>query len=194
MDRDDARVAFARRYVEELCKVARALPFEDLGRALAILEEAHDQRRRVFLIGNGGSAATASHMANDLLHGVRAPGGEGLRALALGDGLPLLTAVANDDGYEQVFAKPLRTLAERGDVLVAISGSGNSPNVLRAVATASELGLRTIGFLGRGGGAVFDMLEVAVVVPSDDYGPIEDLHLAFDHLVTAWLRRRAGGA
>jgi D-sedoheptulose 7-phosphate isomerase len=181
---------FARSYVEELCKTLRALPFADLARAMQALERAHSEGRQVFIAGNGGSAATASHMANDWLKGVARAGRGGLRAVSLADGIPVLTAIANDESYEQIFSIPLETLARRGDVLVVITGSGNSPNVLRAVASASRLGLTTIGFLGRGGGRVRDMLDIEVTVPSDDYGPIEDAHMCFDHLISAWLIER----
>jgi D-sedoheptulose 7-phosphate isomerase len=186
---------FARRYVDGLCKVLRALPFSDLAKAMDALERAHAEGRQVFIAGNGGSAATAAHMANDWLKGVAAAGRGGLRAISLADCIPTLTAIANDESYEQVFAIPLETLARRGDVLVVVTGSGNSPNVLRAVASASRLGLRTIGFLGKGGGRVRDILDIEVTVPSDEYGPIEDAHICFDHLITCWLvERLRGGA
>ena len=184
------REGFARGYVEGLTKVLRALPLGDLGRAMEVLERAASEDRTVFIAGNGGSAATASHMANDFLKGTQMQGGPGIRAIALGDGLALLTATANDISYDEVFALPLRRLARRGDVLVVITGSGNSRNILRAVATASELGVTTVGFLGKGGGQVRDMLDVEVTVPSDDYGPIEDVHMCFDHLLTSWLAKQ----
>lgn len=186
------RASFAEAYVEGLSKVLAALPFAALARAMEVLERAADEGRSVFIAGNGGSAATASHMANDFLKGAQAGGGPGLRAISLADGTALLTAVANDLSYEQVFAEPLRVLARRGDVLVLISGSGNSPNIVRAAAAASELGLVSIAFLGKGGGLVRDMVDVEVTVPSDDYGPIEDAHMCLDHLITAWLVKRGG--
>jgi D-sedoheptulose 7-phosphate isomerase len=131
-------------------------------------------------------------MANDWIKGVGAAGQGGLRAIALTDGVPLLTAIANDCSYEEIFSLPLETLARSGDVLVVISGSGSSANILRAVAKASEMGLTTIGFLGRGGGQVRDMLDIEVTVPSDEYGPIEDVHMCFDHLISGWLIERLG--
>lgn len=186
---------FARSYVDGLCKVLRALPFEDLARAMEALLRAHAEGRQVFIAGNGGSAATASHMANDWLKGVAAAGRGGLRAISLADCIPTLTAIANDESYKEIFSIPLETLARRGDVLVVVTGSGNSLNVLRAVAAASRLGLQTIGFLGKGGGRVRDLLDIEVTVASDDYGPIEDAHLCFDHLISAWLiERLRGGA
>lgn len=184
------RVAFARDYVDTLAKTLAALPLDDVARVLEVLEQCRDRGQRLFVAGNGGSAATASHMANDLLAGLSRAGRPGMRAIALCDGAPTLTAIANDESYEAIFERPLEALAERGDVLLVITGSGRSPNILRAVARGSQMGLVTIGFLGKGGGPVRDMLDVAVVVGSDDYGPIEDVHMALDHLITAWLRRR----
>jgi D-sedoheptulose 7-phosphate isomerase len=185
------RVGFAREYIDTLAAVMRDLPLEALGQALSVLEQAYRARRRVFLVGNGGSAATASHMASDLMWGPVQVGRPGFRAIALSDNVPILTAVANDRAYDDVFAVQLDALADPGDVLIAISGSGNSPNVVRAAEVARHKGLTLVGFLGRGGGKLAPMCDVAVVVPSGDYGPIEDLHMMFDHLCIAYLRRWA---
>lgn len=182
------RQAFVRDYFGELSRVLAAMPMADVTRALQELEAAHREHRRVFLLGNGGSAATASHMANDLVWGLSRKGLRPLKAIALTDNVPLMTAIANDETYEGIFSRPLETLAEKGDLVVAITGSGNSPNVIRALEVAKRLGLRSVGFLGRGGGKAASMVDVAVTVPSDDYGPIEDVHMALDHLATAYLR------
>jgi D-sedoheptulose 7-phosphate isomerase len=189
------RTSFARDYIDALGAVLRALPVDGLAETLRVLERAHRDRRHVFIAGNGGSAATASHMANDLQWGLARLGGPGLRATALSDNVPVLTAIANDRSYEDVFAVQLETLADAGDVLIVISGSGNSDNVVRAAEAARRLKLHTVGFLGMGGGKLRLMVDVAVVVPSDDYGPIEDVHMMLDHLCTAYLRQwiKAGG-
>lgn len=191
MDSSSERTAFANQYVDSLCWVLRDLPFNEIGAALELLEKALDERRQVFLIGNGGSASTASHMASDLMRGAGAPGKPGFRAIALSDNVPLITSIANDENYEQVFARQLAALGQPGDVLIVFSCSGNSPNVLRAVEIAREMHLNTIAFLGMGGGGVAALADISVIVPSNDYGPIEDTHLVFDHLITAYLR---GGA
>lgn len=185
------RMAFGRAYLEETARVLRELPLDDVDRALALLEAAYRDRRRVFLVGNGGSSATASHMANDLMLGVGKNGVEGFGALALADNPAVLTAIANDEGYEHVFDRQIEALAEPGDVLVAITSSGNSTNVLRAVECARRMGLRTIGLVGMGGGAVAPLCDAAIIVPSDDHGAIEDAHMALDHLITAYLRALA---
>lgn len=186
---DQQPAAFARQYIEELCGVLRNLPFTQLARALEILEEAWVERRQVFLAGNGGSAATASHMANDLRKGLAKRRGQGLRATALSDNIPLLTAIANDESYTEVFASQLAGWAKPGDILIVFSGSGNSENIVRAVEAARQLDMTTVAFLGMGGGRVAGLTDVSVIVPSEDYGPIEDLHMTFDHLITEYLCR-----
>lgn len=182
------RERFSLKYVEILCGVLSDLPLKDLSCALGLLERAFTEGRQVFIAGNGGSAATASHMANDFAKGVAEEGGRGLRAIALSDNVPLITAIANDRGYTEVFAEQLLTLGHPGDVLVVISGSGNSANIVRAVEVAQGMQIRTIALLGMGGGQVAQMADVSVVVPSDDYGPIEDIHMVLDHLITAYMR------
>lgn len=180
-------------YRAGLAAALAALPVDAVADLIAELAAAHAAGRRVFLAGNGGSAATASHLACDLAKTTLGPPGgppaRRFRALALTDNVPLLTAWGNDVGYEAVFAEQLRNLAEPGDLLVVVSASGNSPNILAALAAARALGLRTAGLLGFGGGAAAGLADVAVVVPGDQYGYVEDLHLALGHLVTAHFRR-----
>ncbi len=187
MSQSSDREAFARRYIDDLCCVLRDLPLHDLGRALETLEKAFVERRQVFLAGNGGSAATASHMANDLMLGLAKDVGQGFRAIALSDNVPLITAIANDQSYSEIFAWQLAELGQPGDVLFVLSGSGNSANIVRAVEVARQMQIVTIAFLGMGGGKVAKMADVSVIVPSSEYGPIEDVHMAFDHLARAYL-------
>lgn len=184
-----SREAFADRYLNDLAALLARVPREPLARALAVFEAALAEGRTVFLAGNGGSAATASHMANDLLAGVAKHGGRGLRAISLADGLPVITAIANDESYDEIFATQLRVLARPGDVLAVFSGSGKSPNIVHAMEVARQMALTTVAFLGMDGGKVAPLAHVAVIVPSNDYGPIEDIHMAFDHLITEHLRR-----
>lgn len=181
------RETFSFDYIETLCSVLRAVPLENLARALGLLECAFTEQRQVFIAGNGGSAATASHMANDFTKGVAQEGGRGLRAISLSDNIPLITAIANDKGYNEVFADQLLALGQPGDVLIVISGSGNSANIVRVVEVAQEMQIRTIALLGMGGGRVAQMADVSVVVPCDEYGPIEDIHMVLDHLITGYL-------
>jgi len=193
------RESFARQYLTTVSRCLGALDLDHIGRVIEVLERAWTADAQVFLAGNGGSAATASHMANDLsktVAGDPADGRRGFRAMALTDNVPLITAWANDARYEDIFAEQLRVLARPGDVLLVISGSGNSPNVVRAVERARELRLTTIGFLGRNGGRLAKCVDCAVVVEEHGYGPIEDVHLALNHLLTGyfqqWVTARQG--
>ncbi|RME37328.1 MAG: SIS domain-containing protein, partial [Thermoflexia bacterium] len=144
----------------------------------------------IFTMGNGGSAATASHFACDLAKGAIVPGGPRFRVIALTDNVPLITAWSNDVAYENIFAEQLSNLMGRGDVVVAFSGSGNSPNVLRAIALAREQGGITIGFSGFDGGQLSRVVDVPVVVLCHCMEQIEDVHLVLCHLMTTVLRQR----
>lgn len=188
MNASETRQHFARTYTDTLSRVLSMLPFADLGRVLEILERAYTQRLQVFIAGNGGSAATASHMANDLIKGIALPEGHGIRAISLSDNVPLMTAIGNDISYTEIFSYPLAQQANASDVLIVISASGNSPNILRAIETAKVKRMTTIGFLGMGGGKAAGMVDVPVVVPANDYGPVEDAHMIFDHLVMSYLK------
>lgn len=156
------------------------------------LELARQHQRTVFFIGNGGSAATASHFANDLVKATRVDGRLGFRAMSLTDNIQLLTALANDYGYETVFTGQMRDLFKKEDLLVAISASGNSPNVVAAVKLAKERGGRTVGLVGFDGGALRALCDVVVHVQSEkgEYGPVEDIHLILEHLITGYLCMR----
>jgi len=152
----------------------------------------------VLIAGNGGSAATASHMALDLAKGTlgRPPrtGGLRVRTLSLCDPSPVLTAWANDSGYDGVFAEQITTLARPGDAVVLISVSGTSPNVVAAARAARLAGAAVISLLGRGGGTVRALSDLAVTVPSDDYGVVEDVHLAINHMITRYLTGELAGS
>jgi D-sedoheptulose 7-phosphate isomerase len=178
-----------RRYVEEVVTAVAGLPVDVLVRVTRELLRAREEGATVYIVGNGGSAATASHMASDLAKTVSMDGCPGLRTLALADNTALLTAWANDACYEEVFAAPLRHLVRAGDVLIVVSASGNSPNIVRAVDVAREADVLTIGILGFGGGLVKEKVDICVLVPADDYGPVEDAHLAIGHALTTALRR-----
>lgn len=184
---------FVDRYVREAEATLDAPYLRDaMERIVPILLRARSEDRTIFFLGNGGSASTASHFVTDIakVAGGLDPHGKGtrFRCLALNDNVPGLTAWANDTDYSQVFVGPLRALAEPGDVVVAISGSGNSPNVLAAVRAAREMGLATIGLTGIGGGKLKDLVEVPLVVPSNSMQHTEDVHLIVCHMLTAYLR------
>jgi D-sedoheptulose 7-phosphate isomerase len=143
-----------------------------------------------FLIGNGGSAATASHMMNDLLKCTLVPGQPRFRAIALTDNVPAITAFANDISYEEIFVEPLRSLLSPGDALVAISGSGNSPNVIRAIAYAKAMGVTTIGLCGDTGGKLAGLADLSVRIPAARIGQQEDGHLILNHVIALALHER----
>jgi D-sedoheptulose 7-phosphate isomerase len=182
---------FATDYISRLKDVLDRLPLKAIDEIVRAIEQARDERRQVFVIGNGGSAATASHMMNDLCKGTLGLKGDApwprLRVIALTDNVSLMTAWANDTDYSHVFSEPLKNLAQRGDVLIAISASGNSPNILAAVEAAKHIGVKVIGLAGFGGGNLSKLADVSFVVPSDGYGPVEDVHMILDHIITSYL-------
>lgn len=179
---------FIEKYLRQLSEVISQLPRKPLYEIINLLREARAEKRHIFIFGNGGSAATASHMVCDLIKNSRRQDRERMKVVGLNDNLPTLSAYANDEGYESVFAEPLESLGQSGDVAIAISGSGNSPNVLRAVEVAHKKGIKTVGLTGFSGGKLKDMVDVCLIVPSNYMEQIEDIHLVVDHLLTIALR------
>lgn len=177
-------------YLSQLAATLAAISREAIWAAVEILLEAGQTGRRIYLIGNGGSAATASHMANDLNKQARVPGRPRFRAIALTDNVPLITAWGNDADYAECFAQQLVNLIEADDVVLAISTSGRSPNILRALELAREAGARSIGFTGRDGGALAELVDCCIMVPSDNVGQQEDSHLALNHIISTAIRAR----
>jgi D-sedoheptulose 7-phosphate isomerase len=176
-----------------LCGLAAAIDGisrAEVWAAVDVLLEATEQGRRIYLVGNGGSAATASHMAVDLAKQAAVEGAPRLRAIALTDNVPLITAWSNDEDYGAAFARQLQNHVEAGDVLVAISTSGNSPNVLRAAELARACGARVVAFTGDVGGALRDLADACVYVPSPDVGHQEIAHLAVDHVIAVAIQHR----
>lgn len=154
------------------------------------LHQARLARQKIFIMGNGGSASTASHFVCDLAKNTRVPNYPDFRVIGLSDNMGLITAYANDEGYENVFVQQLASLIEAGDVVIGISTSGNSANVLQAIAYANEVGATTIGFTGFTAGQLGDMVDIQLHVPSDCIEQVEDIHLLFEHLITKALRER----
>jgi D-sedoheptulose 7-phosphate isomerase len=182
-------------YLGEVASVIRSVDRDCLQAAAGRLWQAYQEDAQIFACGNGGSSATASHFAEDLAKGVDLPPGERrFRTISLVDSVPTLTAYANDLGYQHVFSEPLRNLVRTGDVLVAISASGTSENIVQALRVARESGAAVIGLTGRDGGEVGPLVDVCVRVPSDDMQVIEDAHLAIAHALYRDLRDRAEGA
>lgn len=159
-----------------------------MGAAIEWLEQAYQYQHRLFLCGNGGSGATASHLVADFQKIVSQEGKQPFRCMSLGDTLPLLTAQANDEEYSAVFARPLEVWGETGDLLIALSGSGNSLNVLRAVATAKRRGIKTIGMTGFDGGKLAKAVDLNLHIPANSMQRVEDLHMIIGHCLFVHLR------
>jgi len=179
-------------YLQKVSSTLKRLPFVQINRLTEVLWNAYQDNRAVFLFGNGGSAALASHCACDLGKGTVVNGNRRFRVLALTDNVPLMTAWANDTCYEDVFSEQLRSFLQANDVAFAISGSGNSPNVLNALKVAREMGAYTIGLSGFAGGKIKGLCDLCVVVPSENMQVIEDVHLCVMHSIFTSFRERLG--
>ncbi|MBK8047609.1 MAG: SIS domain-containing protein [Anaerolineales bacterium] len=178
-------------YVAGLKQALDLLPFQVIDHVVELLDQARREGRQVFVFGNGGSASTATHMACDLGKNTIVPGMPRLRVLSLNDNVALFSALSNDCGYENVFAEQLSSLVQRGDIVVAISASGNSPNVLKAIALAKDYGAITVGMSGYNGGKLAKMVDHPIVVQNHCIEQIEDIHLMVEHMMTSALRQRA---
>jgi D-sedoheptulose 7-phosphate isomerase len=183
-------------YFEMYQRVVADLPHRAIEQATEELLRTYEEGRSVFIFGNGGSAASASHFACDLAKGtvIGNNGHKRFRVMALTDNVPLMTAWANDSCYEGIFAEQLRNFVVPGDVAFAISGSGNSPNVLQALKVAREARASTVGLSGFEGGKMKNLCDVCVVVPSDNMQIIEDFHISVAHAIFSVICWRISGA
>lgn len=178
---------FIQNYVSELRDTLARLPGEQIEAIIEAVIDARERDAQLFVIGNGGSAATASHFAVDMGKGASHGREKRFRVMSLTDNVPWMSAVSNDICYEDVFTEQLKNFARPGDLLLAFSGSGNSENVLRAVRYANSLGCGTIGFAGYSGGELGMEAQRCLVVASDHMGRIEDAHLVLQHIVSYYL-------
>lgn len=177
-------------YLSEMERIVAQIDRDAVRSAVERLYAVWLRRATVYLIGNGGSASTASHMMNDLCKFTCIDGLPRFRAIALTDNVPLMTALGNDIAFEEIFAEPLRSMLESDDVLIAISGSGNSPNIVRAVEYARARGATVIGLCGSPGGKLAVMADIAIKIPSPRIGQQEDGHLILNHTIATALRER----
>ncbi|MCC6312567.1 MAG: SIS domain-containing protein [Thermomicrobiales bacterium] len=175
-------------YWSELADLAAAIDPAPMAAAAAMLLDCRRRDRVVFIAGNGGSAASASHFACDLAKSTRAGGPPTFRVAALTDNVPLISAWANDTDYDRVFAEQLIALGRPGDLFVAISASGNSPNILAAAETARSRRMRVLGFTGRTGGRLVALCDLAVRIPADRIEVVEDAHIIAAHSLCVALR------
>lgn len=186
--------AYTAGFFKRLADLFGRIDAEAVARFVGAVEKARDENRAIYFIGNGGSAAVASHIVNDLGPNALAPGKPGYRAICLTDNVESITAIANDSGYENIFVIQLECALRPGDVVVALSVSGNSPNVIRAIDYANANGATTIGLCGFDGGELARKASMAVVVEStkDEYGPVEDIFSNLGHVLTGYLAMKQG--
>ena len=174
---------YIQNYISTLQQTMDQLPQHLISNAIHILQRARMQGSQVFIMGNGGSASTASHFVCDLAKNTRREGLPHFRAIGLADNMEIFSAYGNDEGYENVFSQQLINLIRPGDVVIAISASGNSKNVLNAVEEAQKYGVTTIGFTGFDGGHLGKMVDIHIHVPSNIIEHVEDIHLMLEHVI-----------
>ena len=184
--------SFASAYSDRLAAALRAIPTDAVGKLSDALFQAWTTRRQVFLFGNGGSAGNAIHIANDLIYGIAKTFGSGIRVNALPANSSVVTCLANDLGYESIFVNQLAVLAEPGDIAIALSGSGNSPNIVRALEYCRTRGIESYAILGYSGGKALNLATTPIHIPVDDMQIAEDLQLIIGHMVMQWLYQRRG--
>jgi D-sedoheptulose 7-phosphate isomerase len=177
-------------YLDRLTGAVAALPRDRLVELGEILYRTYRNGQQVFTLGNGGSASTATHMAADLAKNTIGANMRRFRILSLSENQALLTALANDLGFEHVFSEQLKNLIRAGDLLVAISASGNSPNVLNAIRYAQSQCAEVVGILGFRGGEASRLVDLSIVVPCDHYGVVEDVHLIVNHILVDYFAQR----
>lgn len=174
-------------YLDRLHKAVGAIPYETLEHLFEDLSRTWDDGRRIYLCGNGGSAGNAIHLANDFIFGAGKSRGIGLRAEALPANQSVISCLANDIGYQEIFAEQLRVKAEKGDVLIVLSGSGNSPNILRALEVGRNIGMSSHAILGYDGGKARTMADNVLHVNINDMQIAEDAQVIVGHLMMQWL-------
>lgn len=170
-------------YFERLRGAIAGLDMGEIEAAVGAIREAYEREATIYIFGNGGSAATASHFVCDFNKGISEGRGKAFHLVCLSDNMPELTAIANDIGYEEVYRFPLRNRLREDDLVIAISGSGNSTNVINAVEYAKETGCKVVGITGYDGGRLRRMADYRMHVNVDDMQLTEDIHMAFDHMM-----------
>jgi D-sedoheptulose 7-phosphate isomerase len=181
-----------KQYLDRFCQAAAGVDPAQVEDLIRLLENAYRQQKTIYIFGNGGSGANASHFCEDLGKGtLKGPSQTGrFRVMSLTDNTPYILAWANDEGFETIFEQQLRNFAQPEEVAIGISGSGNSPNVLEAIAFANSIGMHTVGFTGYDGGRLKPMVEYPIHVPSHDMGMVESVHQLLLHYIVSVLRTR----
>ncbi|MBN1433671.1 SIS domain-containing protein [Candidatus Fermentibacterales bacterium] len=180
-------------YLREISDLVLKIPPDEIGRISDLILGAYETGRRVFVFGNGGGSATSAHFVCDLAKGTARPGRPRLKAISLVDNMPLLTAWANDTDYRNTFGEQLVNLVEEGDVVIGLSGSGMSPNVVNALRVANDAGAVSVLLSGFDGGEAASVASMSIVVPSSDMQQIEDTHLILAHIIYRCVRDHIDG-
>lgn len=188
---------YSKAYIDFLIGLLNHLDHQTIAAIIQALDKVYQQRGRVYLAGNGGSASTCGHIVNDFHAGSIRHGGGGFRMIDLTSNVASVTALANDIGYQEVFAKQIEGVIDPQDMVIVISASGNSTNLIKLVEYAKSQGATTVGFLGFDGGALKKMCDISLVVATEQgqYGPVEDVHLILNHLISTYFtfKRNAQG-
>lgn len=176
-----------RNYINEEKKVLDSLDINSIDKSISILKDALEHEKNIYIFGNGGSAATASHFENDFNKGISEYTDKKFKFRCLNDNIPTLMAIANDIGYEEVFRFQLKGRLKKEDIVMAISGSGNSQNIINAVEYAKEIGATVIGITGYNGGKLQEMSDISLHAPVSSMQITEDIHMFFDHMIMSIL-------
>jgi len=187
-EEEEVIMSTAIEYIKGLQSTLDTLPMERIEQAVSLLHQARIDGRKIFIMGNGGSAATASHFVCDLAKNTRQVGRPHFKVVGLTDNMSMLSALANDEGYENVFIQQLENLLNAGDIVIAISASGNSLNVIKAVAYARDMNAVTIGFTGYDGGKLGKMVDLNLHIKSTCIEHVEDIHLVLEHVIIKSLK------
>jgi D-sedoheptulose 7-phosphate isomerase len=182
--------SYAKEYLVYLSNLLANMDTKKIEEIVRLITQARQDNKTIYLIGNGGSAVCASHWCNDLTNGTKVKGKKTIKAISLTDNTASITALANDSGYENIFVLQLENLLNPGDVVIGISASGNSPNVVKAFEFANSAGATTVALIGFDGGAMKSISKVVLHIPTNkgEYGPVEDIQLVLDHLISSYIR------
>ena len=192
MDKENCFGSYFKEYSERLTNALKQVPVEDIKIFADIVSSTHKNKGHIYLIGNGGSAGNTMHIANDFIYGASKANGSGFKITALSSNSSVITCLANDEGYSEIFKLQLSTLCEPSDIVVALSGSGNSPNILRALEWARESKVKSIAILGYNGGEAKKIADCVIHTPIDDMQISEDIQLVIFHSLMQWYCKEAG--